>query len=43
VVVREAEGARIRILQVIENLQRQDLAPMDEARAYQEMMDAKGL
>lgn len=39
VVVHEAEGARVRMLQLIENLQRQDLAPMDEARAYKELMD----
>lgn len=43
VVVRGEESARIRVLQLIENLQRQDLSPLDEARAYQELIDAEGL
>ena len=43
VVVRNAEGARRRILQLLENLQRADLSPTDEGRAYQELMDLEGL
>jgi ParB family transcriptional regulator, chromosome partitioning protein len=43
VVVRGEETSRIRILQLIENLQRQDLSPLDEARAYQELIDVEGL
>jgi len=39
VVVRGEESARIRMLQLVENLQRQDLSPLDEARAYQELID----
>ena len=42
-VVRGAEGARLRILQLIENLQRQALSPLDEARAYQEILDTEGI
>ncbi len=43
VVVRDAEGARRRILQLLENLQRVDLSPVDEGRAYQELTDLEGL
>ncbi len=43
VVVRESEGATLRVTQLIENVQRQDLAPLEEARAFQELMDAEGL
>ncbi|MGH2345645.1 MAG: ParB/RepB/Spo0J family partition protein, partial [Chloroflexota bacterium] len=43
VVVRGAEQARIRVLQLIENLQRQNLSWLDEARAYQELIDTEGL
>lgn len=43
VVVRETEGAALRLTQLIENVQRQDLAPLEEARAYQELMDAEGI
>jgi len=43
VVVRETTGATLRITQLIENVQRQDLAPLEEARAFQELMDAEGL
>ena len=38
VIVAEANKTRVRILQLIENLQRQDLPPLDEARSYQELM-----
>jgi len=43
IVVRESEGATLRVTQLIENVQRQDLAPLEEARAVQELMDADGL
>jgi len=43
VVVRDTEGATLRLTQLIENIQRQDLAPLEEARAFQELMDAEGL
>ncbi|HEX5501585.1 MAG TPA: ParB/RepB/Spo0J family partition protein [Thermomicrobiales bacterium] len=42
VVVRGEEGARVRVLQLLENLQRQALSPLDEARAYQELLDTEG-
>lgn len=41
VVVRGDEGARVRVLQLLENLQRQALSPLDEARAYQELIDTE--
>src|SRR5919202_573161 len=43
VIVRDDEGARVRVLQLIENLQRQQLSPLDEARAYQEMLEIDAL
>ena len=43
VVVRDTEGATLRMTQLLENIQRQDLAPLDEARAFQELMDAEGI
>jgi len=43
VVVKETEGAALRMTQLVENIQRQDLAPLEEARAFQELMDAEGL
>lgn len=43
VVVRAAPEAELRALQLIENVQRQDLTPMDEARAYDELMALQGL
>jgi len=39
VVVRDDPSERVRVLQLLENLQRQDLPPLDEARAYQELLD----
>lgn len=43
VIVRGDEGARVRVLQLLENLQRQQLSPLDEARAFQELIDIEGL
>jgi len=43
VVVRDEEGGRVRVLQLIENIQRRALAPLDEARAFQEIIDAEGI
>jgi ParB/RepB/Spo0J family partition protein len=43
VLVRGEEGARLRVMQLIENLQRQELSPLDEARALQELLDAENL
>ncbi len=43
VVVRGEESSRVRALQLVENLQRQELSPLDEARAYQELIDLEGL
>jgi ParB/RepB/Spo0J family partition protein len=43
VIVRNDEGARVRVLQLIENLQRQQLSPLDEARAYQELLEIDAL
>lgn len=43
VVVRESEGAALRALQLTENLQREDLSEMDQARAYKELMDLDDL
>ena len=43
VFVRDEEGARVRVLQLIENLQRQDLNPIDEANAFQELMELERL
>lgn len=43
VVLRGEEAARVRVLQLVENLQRQELSPLDEARAYQELLDLEGL
>lgn len=42
VVVRGTEGARVRILQLEENIHRQQISPLDEGRAYQELLDAEG-
>jgi len=43
VLVRSDEAMPLRILQLIENVQRQDLSPLDEARAYGELLDAENL
>jgi len=43
VVVKDTEGAALRVTQLVENVQRQDLTPLDEARAFQELMDAEAL
>ncbi len=43
VIVRGDEATQVRILQLIENVQRQDLSPLDEGRAYQELIDAENL
>lgn len=43
VVVRGDEAARVRVIQLVENIQRQDLSPLDEARAYQELIDVEKL
>lgn len=41
VVVRDSDGATLRLTQLIENVQRHDLAPLDEARAYKELIDTQ--
>jgi ParB/RepB/Spo0J family partition protein len=38
-----SEEANIRVLQLIENLQREDLRPVDQARAFKEIMDLRGI
>lgn len=43
VIVRGDEGARVRVVQLLENLQRQQLSPLDEARAFQELIDIEAL
>lgn len=43
IIIRGEEGTRLRVMQLIENLQRQELSPLDEARAYQELLDAEGI
>ncbi len=43
VIVSKEPAERVLVLQLIENLQRQDLAPMDEARAYEALMDLEKL
>ncbi len=43
VLVRGEEGTRLRVMQLLENLQRQELSPLDEARALQELLDAENL
>ncbi len=43
VVIKNTSGAALRMTQLVENIQRQDLAPLEEGRAFQELMDADGL
>lgn len=43
VIERTSTGLTVRTLQLIENLQRKDLDPVEEARAFAEMMDLLGL
>lgn len=43
VLVRNSQGATLRILQLIENVQREALEPVDEARAYKELMGLAGI
>lgn len=43
VVIRDEEAGRVRAVQLVENIQRRALAPLDEARAYQEIIDAEGI
>jgi ParB family chromosome partitioning protein len=43
VIVRASEGAHRRILQLTENLLREDLSPLEEARAMKEYMDLESI
>lgn len=43
VIVRDTEQAEMRLLQLLENLQRQDLDPIEEARAMKEVQDHRHL
>lgn len=43
VMVRDGTAARIQVLQLVENLQRQDLEPLEEAQSYKALMDLEGL
>lgn len=43
ILLRDEPTTKIRVLQLIENLQRQELSPLDEARAYQELIDLENL
>ncbi len=42
IIVRSDEGLRVRLLQLSENIQRQNLSPLDEARAFQELIEMGG-
>jgi len=43
VIVRDEQGIAAQVLQLIENVQREDLKPMDQARAYLQIMDLEDL
>ena len=43
VIVNESDAAERRVLQLIENLQREDLSPVEEARSFKEIMRVEGL
>jgi len=43
VIVRDEQGVAAQVLQLIENVQREDLKPMDQARAYVQIMDLEDL
>ena len=42
VLVKDSEGYTIRVLQLLENLQREQLPPVDEARAFKELIEQGG-
>lgn len=42
-IVREIDDAEVFLLALIENLQRSDLTPIEEARGYRQLLDTKGL
>ena len=42
-IVREIDDAEVFQLALIENLQRSDLTPIEEARGYRQLLDTKGL
>lgn len=42
-IVREIDDAEVFQLALIENLQRSDLTPIEEARGYRQLLDSKGL
>ena len=42
-IVREIDDAKVFQLALIENLQRSDLTPIEEARGYRQLLDTKGL
>ena len=43
VMIRDAVAVRVQVLQLTENLQRQDLEPLEEARGYKALMDVEDL
>ena len=43
IVVLRAEGTRIRLLQLLENIQRRNLSEEEEGRAYKEVMDIEAI
>lgn len=38
----ESEGPDVRVAQIVENMQRADVTPLEEARAFQELLDDTG-